>query len=185
VSPQLAAIIADFERAQRRLHALVDTFPTERWSRRRGADRWSVAECVAHLNLTSHAFLPILKSGIAQARTLGAPQSVGYRRSAMGRLIGFAAGPMPRIGRWRFGRVKTAAAFVPGGTLPHDTVVAEFDALQREQIELTRQADGLPIDRVRIVSPFDARVKYDLFSAFALLPAHQRRHIEQAEEIWK
>ena len=44
-----------------------------------------------------------------------------------------------------------------------------------------RQADGLPIDDVKIVSPFDDRVKYNLYAALTLVPRHQHRHLLQAE----
>jgi hypothetical protein len=45
---------------------------------------------------------------------------------------------------------------------------------------LVRAADGLPVDKVKIVSPFGGKMRYDAFSAFVILPRHQQRHIEQA-----
>ena len=47
--------------------------------------------------------------------------------------------------------------------------------------EVTRQADGLPLDRILVESPFDARVRYNLYSALVMLPRHQHRHLDQAE----
>jgi hypothetical protein len=61
----------------------------------------------------------------------------------------------------------------------------DFDALQGEQVALVHAADGLPVDRVRIVSPFDARMKYSAYSALFVLPRHQLRHVEQAEDVWR
>jgi hypothetical protein len=43
------------------------------------------------------------------------------------------------------------------------------------------EAEGLPLHRVKIVSPFNARVRYNLFSALSILPRHQHRHLWQAE----
>lgn len=53
--PQLRAIIDQFDAAQARLHRLVAVSPEQAWSRRAEPGRWSMAEWVAHLNLTAAA----------------------------------------------------------------------------------------------------------------------------------
>jgi hypothetical protein len=88
-------------------------------------------------------------------------------------------GPPARI------RTKTVAAFVPSGQQPPTELVPEFDRLQSELTARVRQADGLPIDRVKIGSPFNARLKYNIFSAMTILPRHEHRHLWQAEQVWK
>jgi hypothetical protein len=35
---------------------------------------------------------------------------------------------------------------------------------------------------MKIISPFDRRVRYNVFSAFRIVVAHQRRHLWQAEQ---
>jgi hypothetical protein len=77
---------------------------------------------------------------------------------------------------------KTIPAFVPSGDRPAEKIMAEFDRLQADQIAVTRQAEGLPIDRVKIVSPFNASVRYNVFSALSILSRHQHRHLWQAEQ---
>ena len=183
--PQLSAIVAQFDSASARLDRLVARTPPARWGARADAARWSVAECIAHLNLTGRAYLPILEQGIAEAHAVGGSAPARYRRDPTGWLIATMSGPMPRVGGMKLGRVKTAASFVPTGDLPLDGTVAEFRELQARQVALARVADGLPLDRVKVVSPFDARVRYNLYAAFTLLPAHQHRHLEQAEEVWR
>ena len=44
-----------------------------------------------------------------------------------------------------------------------------------------RAAQDLPIDRVKMASPFDGRVKYNLYAAMTIVPRHQHRHLLQAE----
>jgi hypothetical protein len=184
MSTQLESVVAHFERMQARLHRLTDSMPDDRFSKRADPGRWSVAECVAHLNLTGRAYVPMIRASIAEAKTIGGKSGRRYRRDTMGWLISTMAGPMPRVGNLRFGRVKTAAKFVPGGELDRQRVMSEFDALQADQIALAREADGLPIDRVQVVSPFVDSVKYNLYSALVLLPRHQERHVWQAENVW-
>jgi hypothetical protein len=80
-------------------------------------------------------------------------------------------------------RVRTAAAFVPRGDRPPEELAEAFSRLQREQLERVAAAAGLPIDRVKVASPFDPRVRYNLFACLATLPRHQHRHLWQAEGI--
>jgi len=41
----------------------------------------------------------------------------------------------------------------------------------------------LDLGKLRIVSPFDPRIKYNLYSCLRLIPAHQRLHLRQAEQV--
>jgi hypothetical protein len=78
-------------------------------------------------------------------------------------------------------KTRTSAAFVPSADRPFEAIVAEFERLQAEVIACVRAAEGLPIDRVTIVSPFGSRVRYNVYAAFTILPRHQHRHLLQAE----
>ena len=40
---------------------------------------------------------------------------------------------------------------------------------------------GRDLNRLKIVSPFGARLSYNVYSAFRVLAAHERRHVWQAE----
>jgi hypothetical protein len=186
VHEQLAAIVADFDAAQARLHRLVADMPEERWAARADPARWSVAECVEHLNLTGRAYVPLVRAGLERARALGRSQgSHRYRRDPLGWLVGVMVGPLPRLGGVRIGRVPTTARFVPREARERTATIAEFDALQAEQATLTRAGDSLPLDRVRVTSPFAGRVRYNLYACLVLLPRHQHRHLDQAEEVWR
>jgi hypothetical protein len=182
--PQLAAVIADIEAATARLRRLSAATPEAKWSARNDPARWSIAECVAHLNLTARAYVPLITAALAEARTLNKPAPARYRRDPMGWLLGIMIGPMPKVGRVRMGRVRTSAAFIPEGALPREQVTAEFESYQAQQIGFTVEADRLPVDEVRLTSAFDARVRYNLFSCLVMLPRHQHRHLQQAEAVW-
>jgi hypothetical protein len=175
--PQLQAVSDEFTAAQRRLHALADAVPDARWAERPDPDRWSVGECVAHLNLTSQAYLPLIRRALADARGSGARAPGRYHRDPTGWLLWRMGGPPSRH------RVRTSAPFVPTGDEPRLATLAEFDRLQAEQLECVREADGLPLGRVKITSPFDARISYNLYACFTILPRHQLRHIWQAEQV--
>jgi hypothetical protein len=91
-------------------------------------------------------------------------------------------GPLPRLRGRRLGRVKTSQTFIPEDTADRTEVIAEFDRLQADLIALTRLAQGFPLNKMMIVSPFGGRIKYNVYSALRILPRHQQRHLQQAEE---
>lgn len=181
MSPQLAVIEQQFEDARERVRSLVARVTAEALLKRPAPASWSALECVAHLNLTSQAFVPLLRTAIEAAARLRLPAPDRYRLDPAGWLVSRLAGPQLRIGPWRLGRVATTAGFVPGADLWVAEVVATFERLQDEQVALLGASDGRPIDRVKIQSPFDARVRYSAYSAFVILPRHQMRHLDQAE----
>lgn len=172
---ELADLVTQYDAALARLRALAAVLPADAAGRRPADGGWSPAECVAHLNLTSRAFVPILRAGLDEARRLGQPAPSRLSRDFFGWLISKIAGPSRRF------KSRTPASFVPAGERPMAELVAEFERLQADHVACVREADGLPIDRVKVPSPFEARLRYSLYSALTLIPAHQQRHLIQAE----
>jgi DinB superfamily len=175
--PQLQSVTDEFAAAQERLHALSVSLPEEWWAKRADPARWSVGECVAHLNLTAEAYLPLVRRGIEEGARLGGEVPARFRRDPTGWLLWRLAGPPVRH------RVRTTAPFVPAGSEPRAHALGHFDRLQAEQVCCVRQADGLPLGAIRITSPFDPRMRYNLYSCLTILPRHQHRHIWQAEQV--
>jgi len=175
---QLKAIVADFEAASARLHALKYGLDEEAWGARHGERTWSAAECVEHLNRTSAAFLPLIRGKLAEAPRLTAPRRL--RRDPLGFFLWSIMPPPVRLMR-----VKTSGSFVPVDTEDPDVLCARFDALQAEQIACVTAAEGLAIDKVMLASPFDPRAKYNLYACLGILPRHQHRHLWQAEQAAK
>jgi hypothetical protein len=144
---------------------------------RPGPDAWSASECVVHLLLTSRAVLPALRSGLDEARRRGGRTPARLHRGFVGWMIWRSLAPRGGM------RSRTGAPFSPAAASPGDVhaALAEFEAVQDEQLALLRAADGLPLHRVRISSPFEPRIRYNLYAAFSIVSVHQLRHLRQAE----
>lgn len=173
--PQLTEIDAELEAASARLGQLARNASEAEWTRRPPSGGWSPAECVAHLVLSSRGAIPHLEGGIAEARARGSGASGRMRKDFVGWLLWLSMRPGKGM------KVKTTAPFVPGGDLDRTQLVNEFDGLQAELQRLLDEADGLPIDRVKIGSAFNEKVRYSLYSAFSVLAIHEHRHLLQAE----
>jgi hypothetical protein len=176
LAPQLERIAQELEAARGRAHAIAAPLTEEDWGRRPAPDQWSVAECLAHLNLTSEAFLPLIRVALRSGRERHLVGAGPFRRDPVGWFVYGMTEPPVRF------PVKTTEAFVPGAVGPKARVLETFDALQAQLVGCVRTADGLDLRRLRIRSPFAARLRYNLYSCLTIIPAHQRQHLAQAEE---
>ena len=179
---QLAAVIDSLEGAQSRLRRLSDGISEQAWTQHPGPGRWSAADCVEHLNITSRAYLPLFRDAAVEARQLHGTPTTHYRKDALGWFMTMMIGPMRHIGKFRLMKIKTTPPFVPKRGQSRGELLSEFVKLQADIITLTRASDGLPLDRVKVVSPFGGRMKYNAYSGMVIVARHQHRHIDQAEK---
>jgi hypothetical protein len=182
VQKQLAALVDSLEEAQARVRRLSDRISEKVWNRHPGPGRWSAADCVEHLNITSRAYLPRLRDASVEARQLRSDPTAHYKKDVLGWFLSMMIGPMRHIGKLRLVKIKTLAPFVPKEGQSRSQLLSEFVRLQADLITLIRSSDGFPLDRVKIVSPFGERAKYNAYSALVIVARHQHRHIDQAEE---
>lgn len=180
---QIDEIISSLEAAEKRLIALAARTDSGKWMTRNRPEGWSITECIEHLNMTSRAFIPLIRSALEGDRAPAAgPRR--FRRDIAGFLLSAMVGPLRKIGRTRIGRVKTTAEFEPKDLVPKSTSIADFQKLQSELIHLIRSSTRHALSDIKIISPFGGKLRYNLFSAFKVLPRHQHRHLQQAESVW-
>lgn len=178
---QLDALADAYAEVSRRFTALEQRVGDAQWNARPAAQEWSVAECIAHLNLTSAAMLPRMRAAFDEAKRLPRVGARAYRGSLFGRVLARMVGPVPIVLGVRLGRAKTAKPFVPGSELPRSQVVAEFRRWQAEELALLWSAEDLPVDLVTVESPFVAGARFDGFSSLWIVVRHELRHLVQAE----
>jgi hypothetical protein len=163
--------------ATQRAWSLVQSTDGRLFTVRPNASSWSAAECLSHLSISTELFLPVLQKAIDEARKRGL---TGAKRQPKMDVIG-------RVLRWFLEppirqRLKTRAPFVPRSVRAKAEAFGEFAALQSKLAEQIAAARDLDLSKVKIVSPFDKRVRYNVYSAFRIVIAHQRRHLWQAEQ---
>lgn len=174
--PAIAGLIGELDAASAEARRLWDTVPADRLGARPSPDVWSPAENLEHLSLTAERFLPALREGVESLPRDARRPSGPLKPDLIGRLFRWILEPPVRL------RVKTTQPFEPlldAGSSP-DAVLERFLALQGQLRSLYEAADGWAADRVKVTSPFAKSVKYSLYSALLIIPAHERRHLWQA-----
>jgi hypothetical protein len=172
----LAAVEAELSEATSRAWTLVRSTDPRLFTVRPHPASWSAAECIGHLTISSQIFLEPLQKAIDEARAKGGASEKRPSMDVVGRVLRWFLEPPIRS------RVKTGVPFVPRAIRAKGEAFAEFAALQEKLVEMVRAARGVDLSRSKLLSPFDNRVRYNAYSAFRIIAAHQRRHLWQAEK---
>jgi hypothetical protein len=166
----------ELNEATRRAWALIQSTDARHFTVRPHPSSWSAAECLSHLSISSESFLPVLRAAIDDARKRNLTSMKDPKMDLLGRVLRWFLEPPIRA------KTKTTAPFVPRAVRAKADAFGEFASLQSKLTDLLNAARGLDLNRIKIISPFDKRVKYNVFSAFRIVVAHQRRHLWQAEQ---
>jgi DinB superfamily len=177
LTPEIDDLRRQFESVSKAADALVTPLRDDQFTWRPEPNAWSIAECLDHLNATARLYLPMLDEGIADAIRRGVYGNGPFRYSWVGRIMVRTAEPPPRI------RVRSPHAFHPASNRSRHEVMAALRAYQVQYIDRLRQANGLDLARARVSSPVSKWLRLSLGSGFALMAAHERRHLWQARKI--
>jgi len=121
------------------------------------------------------AMLPRIDAALSQGHASGNDPSRRYRRDLVGWLLSWSLEPPSRM------KTKTTPPFVPGSTASRDAVLSRFVKLKGDLRGRLEAASGLDLNRLRVQSPLNTKLFYNVFSAFRIIAAHERRHVWQAE----
>jgi hypothetical protein len=166
----------ELNEATRRAWSLVQSTDGRLFTVRPNTSSWSAAECLSHLSISSEMFLPVLKNAIEDARKRGLVPKHKPKMDLLGRVLRWFLEPPIRQ------RMKATAPFVPRSVRAKAEAFGEFASLQAKLMEILTAARDVDVSRIKIISPFDKRVRYNIFSAFRIVVTHQRRHLWQAEQ---
>ena len=177
LAPEIDEFRSQFERISVEADALVAPLSDEQFAWQPAPDVWSVSLCLDHLNVTARAYLPVMDDGVAEAVRRGFYGAGPYSYNWVGRLMVYLVQPTTRL------RAKAPAIFRPEPSRSRHDVMAAFRAYQVQYIDRLHQANGLDLARGRVASPVARWLRMPLGSGFAVMLAHERRHLAQARRL--
>ena len=166
-----------FEQISADADALVTPLGQEQFVWKPGPNRWSIAECLEHMNASARAYLPAIDEGIADAIRHGAYAEGPFQYNLIGRIFSRLMEPPARF------RMRAPIDKQPGPERPKRETLAGFRAYQVQYVDRLRQANGIDLSRSCVRSPLASWIRIPLGSAFASMAAHERRHLWQARKI--
>lgn len=162
-------------RSSDRARSLFERNPPVRLAARPAPQSWSAAECLVHLTLTGATFAPPLDAALHKLRGAGGRRDGLSRMDWTGRMLNWSLEPRPWL------KMKTTAGFQPLEVAPVLDVLPAFLKQQEGLVQAIRSAEGLDLEAGTVTSPFNERVRYNVYSAFRIIETHERRHLRQAE----
>src|SRR5262245_11323300 len=172
--PQLETCAHDFRHASEDARNLLTYSDEEALSKRRSPSSWSALECVVHLNLAAQAMLPGIRQAV-EAAPASSRATLTFKMDLPGRLLAWSLEPPVLI------KMQTPKLAQPLESAGPEPVLQEFEQLHEELIQLVHASAGKQIDERKMKSPF-ANMHYNVYSAFRIIAAHDRRHLWQARK---
>jgi hypothetical protein len=169
------SISRDIADSRRRAQALIDSVSADQLMRRLDPGKWSIAECLAHLNITAETVQKFMARGIEQAkqekRVGEGPFSIGPK----GRLLVWIAEPPPKF------RIRAPKNVRPPAAIDDPLqLLPAFLKAQDEWERLMREQQGLDLAKIKVGQ---GAFRVRLAAALPWMMAHQRRHLLQAENV--
>lgn len=156
---------------------LLDGVTPEQAALRIESNRWSIAECLVHLNLTGQAFATVISEACEQGlkeRILG---DGPFKKDMRGSFRRWMTVPPARV------KFRTSEQFEPSRIGSVEDILTTFLALQEQFENLVAGADGLDLSKITVTHPGSRYFHYNLFSCFEIVLAHELRHFWQAEHV--
>lgn len=141
--------------------------------------RWSIAECLSHLDASVNLYLPEIDRAIQRGRSRGLLRTGGAYR--YGRLEwGWARSLEPPPKR----RLPAPRSMAPtSSAISLERGARTFAASCMAMHERLQRADGLDLRRVKVRVPMFKLLRLSLGVVFELHGAHSRRHLWQARQV--
>lgn len=174
----LPTIVAKTEELGGEAGRLVAGLSEEQLNWKPALDRWSIAQCFAHLTVATEKFGPYLTAAIARGREqYPVKMSPSYQPSWLGGWL--IKQLLPEATR----KVPAPKIFRPSETEAIHGALDHFLSQQRAFLEFVRQAEGLDYNKTKLRSPVTALMRYSLADAFVITVVHGQRHLAQARRV--
>lgn len=178
LNPDLARIAAQLEAQRREALALIEPLDAQQFNWRSGPDRWSVGQCLDHLNQTNGRLVPVLEQAVASGRVRKRTATAPFRYGPFARW--FRDSMKPEFKK----PLKSPQIYRPSASQLNMAVVADdFDRSLVTMAEIIEQADGLDLARIKAASPVSRFLRVPLGIWFECVVVHDDRHLQQARRV--
>lgn len=138
--------------------------------------KWSIAQCLEHLNIVSRHYLQHMNYDKASKIT----EDKEFKPSFLGGFLAknFAVIPPRR-------RFKTSKAFSPENNMNGQEVLKDFLSNQDKIMQLVDKASGYDLNKNKVPSPATGFIKFRFGDVLNMDGKHTARHLYQADNVMK
>lgn len=156
---------------------LVQDITDEQLNWQIAAGVWSIGQCLDHLNVSARVYLSSIDETIDAARQKGLTGTGPFRYGWITRQFVKSLEPPVKL------KLKAPKKIKPAAIFSKTALINEFRAVREEILQRLERSDGIDLQRSAFRSPLLRLLKIELGQAFAVLCAHDRRHLWQARQV--
>lgn len=153
--------------------------PPQQLLQKPAPDRWSAAQCLAHLNVYGDYYLPAIETANEHAQARGSKSVTSFRSGLLGAYFTKLMQPNSKT------KMKSPANAIPPEVVDPSTVLAQFIDQQEQLLALIDKARTVNLNQVRVPISIAQWIRLKLGDTFGFYVAHQERHVLQAERAIK
>jgi hypothetical protein len=175
---ELQGLLVAIDACEREAESLVSDLTEEElnWQERPGKT-WSVGQCLDHLAIMNTFYVSGFVPLVERARTASAGPFRGLASSAGGQwFINSFEPPVKR-------RLKSPQQTVPRSTVSRAGIVEAYQKSHDLYRQLVRASAAVDVTRVKGPNPFFHFIPMRVSTVLKIIPAHDRRHLWQAQNV--
>ncbi len=174
----LQTIVNETEKNSEAARQLVSGLSEAQLNWKPDPDKWSIAQCLDHLAVTSKKFDAYFTVALTRGRKKW-PVSTGpgYRPSLMGGWL--IKQVTPETGR----NLPAPKVFRPSESSTIQGALESFLKQQERFLAFVRETAGVDYNKTRLRSPVTPLMRYSLADAFVVTVVHGQRHLAQARRV--
>lgn len=175
----LGQLLAEFEAIELDADDLVSALSDEQFNWAPAAGRWSIGQCLAHLNAADAVYMQSIEHGVTAARCAGHVRRAPIASSLFGRTFLRVLEPPARL---HFPAPPQIAP--PTDRRSKAEIWPEFVRTHGHIRAAIAGMGDVDLNRARFVNPFVGRlVQVRVGTALRIMAGHDRRHVWQARTV--
>lgn len=152
--------------------------PSEVLNFKESPDKWSMLECLEHLNRYGEYYLPEIEKAIHARRTLASAGLI-YRSGLLGNYFA----NLMKAKNGKMVRMKTPGDKNPSGSALSLIVIDRFIKQQEMMRSLLEQARRVDLTKAKVPISIAKFIRLNLGDTFRFMINHIERHVIQAENV--
>ena len=141
--------------------------------------RWSIAECLDHLAIINVVYVTAVRVGVEQARKKGWTRRGAAQPGFFGRRFVASQEPPVKV------RFRAPERVQPRPMRTREDILRAYHAAHDEVRRLIADCATIDTNRATFPNPFLPLARVRVSTGLHVIPAHDRRHLWQAEQVEK
>lgn len=171
-------LITSLEGSTNRAGETFSVLNEEQFNWKPTAERWSVAECISHIQTANETYFPMLEEISNGTYASSFWERISPLSGFFGRMLLKSVSPETTR------KVKTASIFKPAASRYSKSLIDDFRGSNDQLISYMRKIKDEDLSTI-IASPVNVLITYSLDHSLKIMTYHEVRHLNQAENVMK